>query len=408
MEAELLLVTQELRQEQSSRTDRHLKICLATDSLEPSGVGEHMLGLAEALRNTGGISFVCSPSPTGKICLERAMRLGLDTLALDWRRPRASELFREWLSARQVDICHIHAGIVWEGLDVVAAARGAGVPVVIRTEHLPYLLDGDEHARYADVLRHVDKIVCVSHEARKSFVAAGIPAGLIKAIRNGIAVPSTRHGHDRVRALLGLNAPARVVLTVARFTEQKDYHGLLDAVPAVIAREPRALFVWVGIGPLENAMHKAVHERGLDQHVVFLGQRSDVPDLMAAADLFVLPSRFEGLPLVVLEAMAFGLPVIGTRVCGTAEVVQDRITGLLVRPSDSKGLADAISELLTNPQWAAQLGVRGRMRARRAFSSNRMVREILALYHDLLSQSQRARRSGAESCCVIQEAGAST
>ena len=385
-----------------------LAICLATDSWEPSGVGEHMLGLAAALRNESRVSFVCPPSPLGRLCLDRATRLGLDALALDWGEPRASARFSEWLRSRQVDICHVHAGIVWEGLSLVTAARMSGISTVVRTEHLPYMfLDESGRGRYASALRYVDKVVCVSREAHDSFVAAGLPANLVTIIRNGTPVCSATRDRDQVRAALGLDVQMRMVLTVARYTEQKDHRTLLEAMPAVLAREPRARFVFVGTGPLEAAVRRAIHERNLGQHVFLLGHRTDVLDLMAAADLFALPSRFEGLPLAVLEAMAIGLPVVATRVCGTAEAVEDGVTGLLVAPGDAEILASAISELLANPRWAAQLGARGRARAQRAFSLDRMARELLALYHDLQTRSRRPHRSEVDGFPLrVQAAGA--
>jgi glycosyltransferase involved in cell wall biosynthesis len=373
--------------DQTARSN--LTVCLITDSHEPSGVGEQMLALGATLRARGSrVLFICTPSASGGRYIDRAAGLGLETLAVDWGRPRARQRFAEWVSARRVDVCHVHAGIAWESLDIPAAARIAGVPVVVRTEHLPYLLtDESDHARYTAALRHVDKIVCVSHGARDSFIIAGVPASAITVIYNGIeARPADR---DRVRVLLGLDALAPMVLTVARYTPQKGHRTLLDAVPSVLAREPQARFAWVGTGPLEATMHEMVRKQGLDRHVLLLGQRDDVPDFMAAADLFALPSLFEGLPLAVLEAMAAALPVVASRVCGTEEAVQDGVTGLLVEPGNPEALAFCLSELLSKPQWAAQLGARGRERVEQAFSLSRVTRETLALYHDLLSRQYR-------------------
>jgi len=366
-----------------------------------------MLELAGALRDWGRISFVCPPSPMGQLCLDRAARLGLDVLALDWSQPRAAERFCKWIAERQSDICHIHAGIVWEGLGVVAAARKSGIPIVLRTEHLPYMsMDNRKRASYENAIQHVTKIICVSREARDSFVGAGIPSRLVTTIRNGVAAPSPRYGGNRIRASLGLDAKALIVLTVARYTEQKDHRRLLDAIPAVLTREPRARFVWVGTGPLEDTMRRTVHERRLGGHVILLGQRTDVPDLIAAADLFALPSRFEGLPLAVLEAMAGGLPVVGTCVCGIAEAVDDGVTGLLVEPGNTDALAAAISELLANGDRAALMGIRGRARVQQAFSLDRMVREIVTLYRGLLSPFSKLNSRETESYHGNHAAGA--
>lgn len=109
----------------------------------------------------------------------------------------------------------------------------------------------------------------------------------------------------------------------------------------------------MGNGPIVNTLQKAVRDRGLKQQISFLGSRDDVRALMAEADAFVLPSEFEGLPLVLLEAMAAGLPVIGTRVCGIREVIRDGVCGRLVPAADPAALGLAILEALLNPKKAA-------------------------------------------------------
>src|SRR5438874_1365932 len=117
------------------------RVCLFTDSLEPSGVGVHMLTLAGELRERYGVSFVCPPTPSGAPVLARAAEMGLETLALDLSPDAgAGGVLCAWLVARGVEVFHCHAGIGWEGHAGVYAARQAGVPVVVRTEHLPYLL----------------------------------------------------------------------------------------------------------------------------------------------------------------------------------------------------------------------------------------------------------------------------
>jgi glycosyltransferase involved in cell wall biosynthesis len=266
------------------------------------------------------------------------------------------------------------------------------VPVVIRTEHLPFVSDDPGHrAQYVRAMHHVDQLVCVSNQARDSFVDAGMSTrGRIAVIRNAAPVIARTSDRTAVRSTLGFEPDSRIVLTVARYTEQKDHRTLLDAIPIIINSEPRARFVWVGTGPLKGPMIDAVRRQDLGRYVMFLGQRDDVPELMAAADVFALASRFEGLPLAILEAMAAGLPVVATRVCGTAEAVRHGLTGLLVEPGRPAALATALVDVLTKPEWAARLGERGRIRARRCFSVDRMARRTLALYDDVLSRTRAA------------------
>jgi glycosyltransferase involved in cell wall biosynthesis len=262
---------------------------------------------------------------------------------------------------------------------------------VIRTEHLPYLLSHPWHrAEHARMLPHLDRLVCVSEGARATYLAAGAPPARVAVVRNGVAPRPARRGRAEVRAALGLADDEPAVLTVARLSRQKDHHTLLASVPTVLAREPRARFLWVGSGPLEARLRWAARAAGLGRSVRLLGSRDDVPDLLAAADLFVLPSRFEGLPLALLEAMAAGLPVVATRVCGTDEVVDHGRTGLLAESRDPDSLARAISAVLALPDRGAALGAAGRGRVVEAFRAARMVGETLALYGDLLSRAGAA------------------
>ena len=362
------------------------ELCLFTASPEPSGVGEHMLTLAAELRGQYRISFVCPPRPAALPFLERARALGLETLPQEVRSaPETRKPLVAWLRDRAVAILHCHAGIGWEGHDGVYAARAAGVPAIVRTEHLPDLITKPRQRNaYNRMVQAVDRLICVSEEARDSFLRTGVPAEKLVVVRNGIHPRSARADRAGVRARLGVPSDARIVLTVGRMTEQKGYGYLLEAVPTLVTQEPRAHVLIVGTGPLAPRLRAQMRRLKLHGDVTFLGRRDDVPDLLAAADLFVLPSLFEGLPLVALEAMAAGLPVVGTRVCGTSEAVADGVTGRLVEPGNAMALAQAIVEVLAQPGLAARLGYAGRRRVVEQFSAARMARETAAVYEEVL------------------------
>jgi glycosyltransferase involved in cell wall biosynthesis len=353
---------------------------LFTDSREPSGVGEHILTLAAELAGRYQICISCPPTAASLPLLERAARLGVETCPLAEDAIDSCPRLTAWLRARCPDIFHCHAGIGWEGHAAIAAARAAGVPAIVRTEHLPYLLtDPGQQAAYAEMVRAVDRLLCVSQAAAATYIAAGVPAARIAWVANGIhADPAPL---DRAAARRRLDLPdAPLVLTVGRFTEQKGHRHLLAAVPAVRAAIPAARFAWIGNGPLYDDLAAQIEAAGLAGVVELLGQRGDVATWMAAADLLVLPSLFEGLPLAVLEAMAAGRPVVGTRVVGTAEAVADGVTGRLVPPSDPAALAVAIVDVLQDPDRAARWGAAGRARVLRDFSAARMAAAVAATY----------------------------
>nr|WP_319934246.1 glycosyltransferase [Lichenihabitans sp. Uapishka_5] len=356
-----------------------LRLCLATDSREPSGVGEHMLALALALRDRFAVVLACPDSSGGAALLARAARGGVGVKRLD-DDPEAT---RAWLAASGFDILHLHAGIGWEAHGLARLGREAGVPYLLRTEHLPDLVtDPEQRLDHAAGLALVDRLICVSEAAAASFRARLDDPGKLTVVPNGH--PTRPAGRERaaVRQDFGIDDARPVLLNVARFTPQKDHATLIAALPALLRRHPDAELWLAGTGPLEAATRQAVVAAGLDDAVRFLGHRSDVPDLLAAADLFVLPSRFEGLPLAVLEAMAAGRAVVATAVGGTDEAVADGHTGRLVPPGDPAALANAIAATLA-PGCAQRFGDAGRVRYAEAFTAARMADDTATLYRGL-------------------------
>jgi glycosyltransferase involved in cell wall biosynthesis len=343
-----------------------------------------MLALAAALGERYRIVLVCPPTSEG--LLARAAALGAMTLALEVRgASSARSALAAWLAALRIAVFHVHAGVGWEGHEGVRAARTAGVPVIVRTEHLPQVItDPNEWDEYHALISSVDRFICVSEDAQAGFLRAGVPPLKLSVVRNGIPHHVPQRHREAVRDALGLGARTRVVLTVGRLTEQKGHRTLCRAIPSIVEAEPDVKFLWAGDGPLEGELRALLRRLGVERYVTFLGQRGDVPDLLAAADLFVLPSLFEGLPLAVLEAMAVGLPVVATWIGGTGEAIEHGVTGHLVTPGDASGLAGAIADLLRHPARARAWGRAGRTRFEHEFHASRMARETSSIYNQLL------------------------
>jgi glycosyltransferase involved in cell wall biosynthesis len=362
-------------------------VCLFTASLEPSGLGEHMLALARELRSRFRILLACLASPGGESLLGRARGMGLETLMLNERESEADALGR-WLRSQRVQLFHDHAGIGWEGHQGIYAARRAGIGAIVRTEHLPYLLtEPAQREAHRRLVASVDQLICVSDGAQQEFIKAGIPLEKLRVVRNGISPPPARQASRlQVRQRLGLPSEARIVLTVARLEHQKGHLHLLAAIPSVRARHPDTYFVWVGEGTLHSELREKLHEQGSDGFVRMVGSRSDVADLMGGSDVLVLPSLFEGLPLVILEAMSIGLPVVGTNVCGTAEAIEDGVTGRLVPPRDPLALAASIVDVLDQPGLASARAEAARQRVEQEFSARRMGQEVARVYMEVLSR----------------------
>ena len=320
--------------------------------------------------------------------LDGARRLGIQTheAARVWGRGTAGKLasFRSRLLAERPAVFHAH--LYWPAackLEFLAAAL-ARVPAVVATEHSLIL----PPPRRAIVLQRllsplVDRYIAVSRDlARRLSRTLGFPESKLTVVPNGVSLESFQGSRDPVlRRELDLGTDRPVVLTVARLDAAKGIAHLLEAA----SRVPEALFVVAGDGPLRGDLERQAREAGLGDRVRFLGQRWDVPALLHAADLFVLPSLSEGLPLTVLEAMAAGAPVVATAAGGTAEAVVHGETGLLVPPADPAALAGAVRTLLADRERALEMAAAARARVRERFSAETMVKGITGIYEDLLS-----------------------
>lgn len=343
-------------------------------------MGEHMLTLARELGSRFAVTIGSPGEGEGAALLMRAAHLGLRIKALDNAHPGE---VTAWLRRSGASLIHVHAGIGWEGHSLVRAGKAVGLPV-LRTEHLPYLLtDPVQAAEYRAMLLSVDRRVAVSQAVYRTFAEQG--GGKLTLVRNGISEQRGRPLAVEERQAMGLSEGDKLLLTVARFTQQKGHTVLLDALREVLAHQPNVKLLLVGQGIEQDAVEGQIRETGLSDTVKLLGQRSDVPDLLASADLFVLPSHFEGLPLALLEAMAAVVPVVATSIGGTIEAV-GASHPYLAPPRDSGALALTILEALGDPVRARQVADASRTRFLDQFSAARMAAETTAVYDLLLNK----------------------
>lgn len=351
------------------------RILLATESLDPSGMGEHMLALGQILAARYDITMsLVSRDGTG--LLPRAARAGIAIKI----SPDLDE-FSDWLPRAGIDLLHIHAGIGWEGHGLAKAGTAHGIPV-IRTEHLPYLLtDPAQQALYGHEARNVTHHILVSEASRQSFDGHIAPEKL-SVVLNGIHPLEPTKSVSDTRRTLGISDEALLV-TVARFTAQKDHETLVRALCEVLETYPAVKLLLIGSGEEQPRIEALSDELAISNNIRFLGQRTDVNDILAGADIFVLPSRFEGLPLAVLEAMSLGVPVIAARIGGTVEALGDNHP-YYAEPGNPTSLAATIGRALSDPARLAEAGTAGRERFNRHFSAGRMAAETSAIYDRFL------------------------
>lgn len=268
------------------------------------------------------------------------------------------------------------------------AGLAAGVPVLIASERAADVWKG-WFRRWTDrVLALRTDLIITNAEAVKGFLVRriGLPKGIIGVIPNGLEIvdfdAALRQGPT---APLPVRSHGPVVGTVARLEPQKGITYLIDAFRQLPPDMAHVRLWVIGAGVEESRLRNQAAAAGLAGRIHFLGHRSDVPGIMARLDLFVLPSLWEGLPNVVLEAMAARRAVVATAVDGTPEAVAQGETGLLVPPADASALAGAMASLLRDHARRTAFGEAGRRRVEKAFSMRRMVSETQAVYRQALA-----------------------
>jgi len=323
------------------------------------------------------------PGPGVDRLVEGARRLGVRTIAVPGatrgRRLRGLAGLRRALAAERPAILHLHLSWPLACKYGVLAGWLERVPAMVATAQL-YLTTGSPLEQRL-VMMALRRIIAVSREVRARYARdLRVPEPKLAVVPNGIQVPArARRPDPALRAELVRGRPDYLILTPARLHEQKGHTYLLAAAAMV----PGATFVLAGDGPLRVQLERQAAELKIADRCVFLGQRADVADLLAVADLFVLPSLFEGLPVSVLEAMAAERPVVATSIGGTDEAIADEVTGLLVPPRDPAALAAAIRRLQGDPALARRLGSAGRERVEREFSSAVTAREVMRIYDEV-------------------------
>ena len=307
---------------------------------------------------------------------------------------RVDALWRLYRLLRRKRPTILHTWMFHANLPGRVLGRLAGVPIIITSRRNENIGGAPREHLNRWTARLDDRVIAVCELARQAEIErARVSPEHVVTIYNGIDAeqfPATNpQVVAQVRQTFGIPVDALLVGTVGRLHRQKGFTDLLTAIAQVQERIPTARLLLVGEGELRDDLEIQAQSSGLSNVVTFTGTRSDVAEILAGLDMFVLPSLWEGMPNVVLEAMSAGLPVVATAVGGTPEVVMDGITGLLVPPRDPDGLARAITRLLRDPDLRRKMGRAGRERVERRFGVERMVQATEALYEELVGEKMR-------------------
>ncbi len=366
-------------------------ILFLINSLAFGGAETQLVRVATQLKQRGWkvrIVTLIPPQAYG----EELEGAGIPVTTLGMRRkipdPRAILRFASIVRSCKPQIVHSH--LVHANLLARITRTLAPVPVLVCSVRSIY-----EGSRLRELLYRLTDPLCdvtthVCQAGAERYIRIGaVPEHKMRYIPNGVdttAFHPDKEARARLRAEWGVQ-DAFIWLAVGRFETAKDYPNLLTAFAQVVPQYPNSLLCIAGDGPLRGEMERMARSLGIQSQVRFLGIRRDVPQLMNAADAYVMSSSREGLPNVLLEAHATGLPVVATDVGGNREIVVDGVTGFIVPPRNPGALASAMRRMMDmDERERTQMGDSGRQHILENYSMERVVQQWEDLYHDLLSR----------------------
>lgn len=356
------------------------------------GAENVLVELASSLSSGGDTIFVgaFSNRHTGtdgsSEVLERAKAHGLATELfecsgrIDLKTVRAVRAFVE---KNRIDVVHSHG--YKSNIYAYLACRKRGTRLVTTCHN--WINANSKMSLYTRLdkffLKRFDSVVAVSDAVRDQLLDVGVSPGKVSVIGNGVSQEKFRTvsaDKKSVRAVLGLSSRAFVVGTVGRLSAEKGYDVLLEAAREVTGKRDDCFFLLIGDGPQRRELEEKARSLGIDGRIVFAGKRSDIPELLAAMDVFVMSSLTEGQPMALLEAMASGRPVVATTVGDVPKILKQGNAGLLVPPSDSKALAEGLLRVIEDNILAKRLSVNALKTIEEGYSSGRMAAEYRACY----------------------------
>jgi glycosyltransferase involved in cell wall biosynthesis len=377
----------------STGIKRQVRVLQLTSSLGFYGAEQMIMTLSNALdRESFDVKLAClekkRASSTAIVSVARAA--GIDAIALPcrgWIDWGAIQGLKSLIKDEKIELLHCHEAK--SRLYGAVVSRMTGIPLVA-THHLwtgQSLRTRMVESIDAAVLHGCDKVIAVSNSVAESMRRVGVAKRRIEVIPNGIDLSNFRDKdesrNDEVRASLRIPPGVPVVGAVGRLDTQKGHERLIEAARRIADAGQDAFYVILGEGVERPRLESLVRELGLSNRVSLPGYKSDVRPYLAMMDVFVMPSRREGTPMALLEAMAMERPVVATAVGGVPDVLRDGVDGIML-PENGDGLSDALLTLLRDPALARQMARTGRRRIESEFSSLRMAGRYEDLYRRCL------------------------
>jgi L-malate glycosyltransferase len=300
------------------------------------------------------------------------------------------------INKHRFNILHAHTSHAHAYISLAAAPLGKRGPCVVVHRRVDFSIFrrsflGLNHIKY---LYGVDRYITVSHAIKRVLEIDGVPGDRITTVHSGIDIERIDYAEDKraeLRSEFGVAEDETVIANVAHFADHKGQIYLIEAMPEILKRYPKVRCAIVGHGELKDELMEKCRELGIFDRMIFPGFRNDIPAILKAVDLFVMPSHTEGLGTSVLDAMAARLPVVGTEAGGMPEMFNGEENGLVCPIRDSKAITEAVCRFLADPQWAKSLGMKARKVVEKGFSTDSMVEGNLAVYRDLLALRRKRR-----------------
>jgi glycosyltransferase involved in cell wall biosynthesis len=368
------------------------RVVYLTHALAVGGAEELMLNVVTRLPRDRYEPIVCTfesaPGPMGDEMVAHGVRVVALGITPGWRHPFGWWAIVKCLRSLRPQI--VHTFLLPASLYGRAAAAAARVPVIIGTEVNIYERKQWHHIVAERLLARASACIVASAESvKRAYVRQlGIRADVVRVIYNAVNWDQlqTTATPEAVRAQLGIPAD-RVVVGVVATLQDKKGHGVLFEAFARTPGLERAWLMIVGDGPLRASLEATAGELGIRDRVTFCGTRRDLGNMLAAMDVFALPSLWEGLPLALILAMGAGRPVVATRLAGIPEVVTDGETGLLVEPGDAAALGSALARVCGDSVLRARLGAKARAAVRDRFGADAYSAALIGIYEEFLGRS---------------------
>jgi len=362
-------------------------VMFAIWALEPGGAEQMVISLASGLDRTRYNPIICCLNHKGRFAsrleqgdvkvIELNKGPAIDFLII----PKLIKVMRRY----KIDIVHTHLWTAdfWGRI----AAKLAGIPIIISTAHNVDIWKPKLFLWFDRVLsKSTDKIIAVSKKVRLFYIEkAGIEKDKLITIYNGVASKKTGiEAGDRLkkRKELDLGSKDKIIAVIGRLVEQKGHIYFLEAMKKISSEIPKLKALIIGDGPLKNRLMDKARELGLEGKVIFTGIREDISEILPLIQFLVMPSLYEGLPIVALEAMAQGKPIIATEVGGIPEAVLHNKTGILVPPGNPSLLAESIIQLTESCELRKSFGKEAKKLVREQFDLKQMLKHTQAIYDE--------------------------